>query len=113
MGCGKEMYGYVTPHPHRGGFNMAPCRACGEKSMCHTAIGKEKQCRSGKQTPAQPFLWLPRNRIHHIKRENAEKKLSSKQAQNNSKTSRIAFFDFLCFFGLKVYFNGFALRSFL
>jgi hypothetical protein len=56
-------------HPHRRGFNMKPCWACGENLIQHTVIGKEKQCKPKKQFNPQSILWLPQNRRAHIKRK--------------------------------------------
>jgi hypothetical protein len=39
------------------GFNMDTCSACGEKVVCHTASGKEKQCKTRKQPNLQTVLW--------------------------------------------------------
>jgi hypothetical protein len=53
----KKNSPYMLPQAHRCRFNMEPCRACGEKHVCHTETGAEKGCFYKKQLPSFAVLW--------------------------------------------------------
>jgi len=56
----------MSPHPHRGRFNMALCCSCGRNHAPHTASDADAHCNPKKQRPPQPFLWCATNHHTHI-----------------------------------------------
>jgi hypothetical protein len=66
----------MLPHPHRGDFNIAPCKACGEKHMCHTETGAQKQCNSKIQTSFAILVAAAKPPHPHKERERRKNKIA-------------------------------------
>lgn len=52
----------MLSHPHRSGFCIQPCTACGENLSAHIETEVEKQYIIRKQNASQPVFWHPANR---------------------------------------------------
>jgi hypothetical protein len=55
--CGLDFKVNMSSQAQDYTFCMALCWLCGEKFICHTVSGKEKQCEPKKKPPSIAVLW--------------------------------------------------------